>query len=153
MSASPLKDAAEELEQTMAKTAAALIMISGEDVARRSATGKWTKKEILGHLIDSAANNHQKFVRAMTNAGTFLGYDQEAWVSAQRYNLLDWNELIGFWRMYNRHLVTLIKNAEAEDLVKEIGINGSSYTLEFLVTDYLAHLKQHLKQIVPEVEI
>lgn len=153
MSESPLTGAARELEQTVAKAVEVLTNISDEDASKRPAQGKWTKKEILGHLIDSAANNHQKFVRAMTGAGSFTGYDQEAWVSMQRYNYVNWNELIDLWRIYNRHLARIIENAGAEDLTGEIEISGEAYTLEFLMKDYVVHLKHHLNQIVHDAEI
>ena len=66
--------------------------------------GSWTKKEILGHLIDSAAINHQRFVRAQfTDDLVFDGYVQDDWVKVQDYQNRDWRELVELWHGYNRH--------------------------------------------------
>src|SRR5580700_1612062 len=79
--------------------------------------GKWSRKEILGHLIDSAANNHQRFVRGQLDRELITpGYAQEQWVETERFNDREWNELVQFWIAYNRHLLHLISHASPERL-------------------------------------
>src|SRR5215831_2492954 len=71
--------------------------------------GKWSPKQILGHLIDSAANNHLRFVRAqLANDFTFPGYEQERWVDVQRYDSSSWTDLVQLWSYYNLHLLHLM---------------------------------------------
>src|SRR5262252_10395120 len=88
-----------------------LHLIGEAAASRRPAPGKWSKKEILGHLIDSATNNHQRFVRAqISDELTFPGYEQDEWVRRQDYNSKPWNELVELWRLFNRHVAHIIRN-------------------------------------------
>lgn len=134
--------------------------ISDEQSARQPATDKWTIKQILGHLIDSAANNHQRFVRAQfTDDFVFPGYQQENWVNAQKYNDAPWSDLIQLWHFYNLHLLHVIAaipegkftQARIRHNLDEIAWHPvdkkDPTTLDYVVRDYLVHVKHHLDQI------
>jgi len=85
----------------------------------RRAPGKWSPKEIVGHLIDSAANNHQRFVRAQFQDNLiFTGYEQQMWVSAQHYGEASWPSLVSLWKMYNLHLLHLISHIPVHRLTR-----------------------------------
>ena len=126
------------------------LLVAGSDVAaRRPAAGSWSPKEVLGHLIDSAANNHQRFVRAsQAGALEFPPYVQDFWVEFQRHDARDWTEIVGFWHAYNRHLAHVMRQIPAHrfQAICKIG-DATPVTLEFLVRDYVVHLKHHLGQI------
>jgi hypothetical protein len=82
---------------------------------------------------------------------SFVGYAQDFWVEAQRYNDANWLEIIALWENFNRHLAHIIRNAPIEKLENTISIDGSQpFTLRFIMADYLEHLKHHLKQILPD---
>lgn len=144
-----MRDVAEDLRATVEAAAPRLLAIGDAESGARPAPGKWSQKEILGHLIDSAANNHQRFVRAQLGGElTFPGYEQEGWVSLQQYRDLPWEGLVTLWRSYNLHLAHLIGAAPGERLATRCVINERDpVTLEFLMRDYVAHLKSHLGQI------
>ena len=79
------------------------------DVSKSRGAGKWSRKEILGHLIDSAANNHTRFVRAAGQDDLiFPGYAQDDWVRAQNYAAAPWNEVVTLWHSYNRHIARVM---------------------------------------------
>lgn len=120
----------------------------------------WNANQILGHLIDSATNNHSRFVRAQfTDDLEFAGYEQDNWVKAQRYEEESWLDLVQFWTSYNLHLVRIVSVISEEQLTKQrmnhsldkIALNtvpaSKPATLEYLIRDYLDHLKHHLNQI------
>ena len=119
------------------------------DVSRERGAGKWTRKEILGHLIDSAANNHQRFVRAqLTSPFSWPGYDQEAWVRLHQYRARPWVELVDLWVALNRQVAAVIESVPAEKLQTPCSIgNQDPMPLEWWMRDYLRHLKHHLEQI------
>ena len=110
---------------------------------------KWSRKEILGHLIDSAANNHQRFVRAQyVKDFSFPPYEQTEWVRIQHYYSLPWKELLTFWKSYNYHLAHIIKHMPTDCLLRSCTIgSGEPVTIGYVVVDYLGHLQHHLRQI------
>lgn len=110
--------------------------------------GKWSKKEILGHLTDSAANNHQRFVRAQFEELPAISYDQNKWNLYNYHQQADTALLIEFWVSYNKKLAELWKHIPEEALGRKCLAGGNEVTLEFLICDYLAHLEHHLTQIV-----
>lgn len=143
-------DVAADLEQTLARVQPLLHTISDEDASRRPEPEKWSKKEILGHLLDSASNNHQRFVRAAIQKElTFPGYSQDALVDLQRFNEMEWEFLISFWSGYNSFLAKILRGLpqEAGNVRCVIG-NHPAATLGWIAQDYVAHLKHHLNQIV-----
>ena len=111
---------------------------------------KWSKKQVLGHLIDSAANNHQRFIRAQLGQElTFPGYEQEAWVAVQHYQDESWDALVALWQHYNRHLLHVMACVPGDQLSRRCVIGDTDpVTLEFLMKDYVVHLKHHLEQIL-----
>ncbi len=136
----------EELLRTVPKR---LVDISDEDAAARRDPARWSKKELIGHLIDSAANNHQRFVRGQQedpHAGQ--RYEQEFWVSSQSYNTESWPDLVNLWLLYNRHLLHVLKVMPKAVFphVCRIG-DYPPMTLEEVAIDYVVHMEGHLKEL------
>ncbi len=123
--------------------------IGAAEAGVRRAPGKWTRAEVLGHLVDSALNNHQRFVRAqLVEALEFPGYAQEDWVRCQGYASADWPALVELWTCLNRHLAHVVRRIVPEKLAVPCRIgDGEPVSLEDLVADYLRHVRHHLEQI------
>ncbi|NWG28284.1 MAG: DinB family protein [Ignavibacteriaceae bacterium] len=118
----------------------------------KPATNKWSKKELLGHLIDSAANNHHRFVKIQFMPSPFFveGYAQNDWVRIQNYNEKDTKQLVNLWKVYNEHILFLMQNTPEENLNIKIEAEDpfeNADTLLFLMKDYVDHMDHHLKQI------
>ena len=111
--------------------------------------GGWSRKQVIGHLIDSASNNHQRLARAMlSNALEFPGYDQAGNVRVQAVQEADWLLLVSLWANYNRYLAHVIAQVPVDKLETACRIGAREpVTLGFLAADYLAHLRHHLRQI------
>jgi len=124
------------------------------DWGRARGDGQWTRLEILGHLVDSASNNHQRFVRAMAQGDlVWPGYDADAMVRVQQYGTEAPGLLIGFWESYNLHLARLMGLIPEERLAARCVIGGEGeLTLELLVIDYVRHMQHHLRQIFEGME-
>ena len=127
-----------------------LHLVDEAAASRRPAPGKWSKKEILGHLIDSAANNHQRFVRLQLTARIDLpGYDGDEWVRIQGYQDRPWLDIIELWRRYNTQLASVIRHVDAKALRHVWHTpDGKDLDLEFIMRDYVVHLRHHLDQIL-----
>lgn len=136
--------------QYLCDTLPALIkQIPEQEFSQKPATNKWSRKEILGHLIDSAANNHQRFVRVQFEDTPFIVYDQDNWNINSRYQSMDSAHVIAFWEAYNRHLIEVIKRIPEENYLRTCKTNEPEpVTLLWLVKDYVKHLEYHLRQIV-----
>ena len=151
---------AEELRRLASGYAARLRDLPESVVRRRPAPGKWSVAEVIGHLIDSASNNHQRFIRGRwQDALVFPGYAQDDWVAAQRYQQADWKTLIELWRSFNLHLADVMERTPAADRKKQYIQHNfdqvafrsmtadAPATLDWFMEDYVEHFKHHLKQI------
>ena len=141
---------ADELRSEVDAARNRLRVLTDADVTADRGPGKWTRKEILGHLIDSAANNHQRFIRApLSDSFVWPGYEQNAWVSSQRYRDRPWAELVDLWAALNHHVAYAMASVPASRLETRCTIGDDApVTLEWLMRDYLRHLRHHLAQIL-----
>lgn len=155
----------EDFKQTIDSASRQLLDLSAADAEQPRAEEHWSSKQILGHLIDSAANNHARFVLGQLKDDLlFAGYDQDGWVKTNHYQEAVWPQLVELWRAYNLHLFHLMAHADKAKLntpctlhtLQEIAFKSvpqsEPATLEYLMQDYVAHLKHHLNQILPGTE-
>jgi hypothetical protein len=144
-----VSDVATELRALAASVSRELHAATPEAAARRPGAGSWSPKEVLGHLVDSAANNHQRFVRAQqADALTFPGYAQNQWVSSQGYQDADWAHLIALWTHLNLHLADVIARIPPSKYSVPCTIGGdAAVPLEAIVVGYWNHLHHHMAQI------
>jgi hypothetical protein len=116
----------------------------------KPAPDKWSKKEIIGHLIDSAQINLQRFVRCTYEENFKLIYEQVEWVKVERYQEADITELLTLWRLLNRQIIRVLKNYPDDRLQTTCDNSKTSvglHTVEWLAQDYVEHMKHHLKQV------
>jgi hypothetical protein len=141
-----------KLKEVIDTTVPHLKSISELRASEKPYPEKWSIKEILGHLIDSAANNHQRIVRMqeILDIGTFR-YTQLHWVSSQNYQKETWLDIVEFWHRYNAHLSHIIEQIAPGLLVHvcDVGL-PQPVTLEFIIEDYINHLEHHLGQILSD---
>ncbi|HET7220940.1 MAG TPA: DinB family protein [Vicinamibacterales bacterium] len=153
-------DYAEDLRRTVIAVSASLADLSADDAARRPAPGKWSPKEIIGHLVDSAANNHQRFVHAQLQDDlVFPGYAQDAWVDVQRYQDAPWPHLVALWREYNLHIARLMEAVPEKERLRPRSRHNLHQlawaavpedrptTLDYFMCDYVDHLHHHVRQL------
>ena len=144
-----MKDKITRFSKLLNDTPPKLRLITESESKYKPSPDKWSKKEILGHLIDSASNNHQRIVRAqLENLLYFPAYQQMNWVNVQNYRDEPWDQIIIFWESYNLHLLYILTQIPDDkwNNLCTIGTN-KPITLSVLANDYLDHLMHHLQQI------
>ena len=144
-----MRETIARFELVLATAPRRLVDISEADAAHKTDPQRWCRKEILGHLIDSAGNNHQRFIRAqLAPRLEFPNYEQEFWVARQAYAAEPWPDLVNLWLLLNRHLLHVVKAMPVEVYAHEVVIGGHPpMTLSALIASYLDHMDNHLSQI------
>ena len=139
----------------------ALLALPDAGTAERPAPDKWSAREIVGHLIDSASNNHRRFVTARWRDNlVFDGYAQNDWVEAQRYGEAPWPDLVMLWSHFNRHMARVMTGVPEHARSKQHATHNldrvawqpvpadQPATLDYFMNDYVGHLRHHLGQIL-----
>ena len=156
-----MNDWLNDFRQTIDSASEKLTQLEETESERPRAEDHWSSKQIIGHLIDSATNNHARFVVGQLKDDlVFAGYDQDGWVRTNHYQERAWSDLVQLWRSYNLHLHHLMTHADQAKLstpctlhtLQEIAFKtvpkAEPVTLEYLMKDYVDHLKHHLAQIL-----
>ena len=142
------------LENLLTLLAEHWTLFTEDELLNRAGPGRWSRKEVLGHLVDSAANNHSRFVLAqLAGPLQMRAYDQDAWVRLSAYQHLSSAELLALWTTYNRFFLHLLVQIPEETLAVECFTpNANPVTLCWLINDYVLHLEHHVQQIIYEHE-
>ena len=142
-------ETAAKLETVVRESRAWLLDLDEATVRLKPTADRWSIAEVVGHMVDSASNNHHRFIRAQDLSElSFPKYDQNAWVEKNDYHSADWPGLVELWYLYNLQLARVIQRISAEQLTTPCTIGPNEpCTLSFLVEDYLDHLEHHLQKI------
>jgi hypothetical protein len=131
--------------------------IPESDLSFKKLPEKWSKKEILGHLCDSAINNLSRFVRAQFEDEPFkvVPYAQDDWVRVNHYNEMKIEEITDYWSAINKQIINIISNIPEAKLAVKCELGNAAFredetdkTLLWLIEDYVVHMEYHLKQII-----
>lgn len=117
-----------------------LNVTSEEQFSQKPSPEKWSKKEIIGHLIDSAQNNIRRFVAAQYEDNPSITYNQDKWVAISNYQQMDSSLIIQLWYLLNKQIISILENTTADKA--QLTCNG--HTIEWLAADYIKHMKHHI---------
>lgn len=147
-------ETANQLTSTVTTARSEFLALDDATARHKPTSDRWSIAEVVGHLVDSACNNHQRFIRAQeSDTLEFPKYDQNSWAACNNYHERDWQELVELWYFYNLHIAHVMRAIPDDQL--QTPCNITTYepcTLEFLVTDYLDHLNHHLVKIRERLE-
>jgi hypothetical protein len=137
----------EGLQKIMDKIPSKILEYSKEEINHKPVPEKWSKKEILGHLCDSAFNNLQRLVRVQYEEKPWIVYNQDEWVKNQNYQRMEIKQVIDLWLTLHKQLIQVIRNFPEKHLESVLDV-GEEVTAKFIITDYLDHQNHHIKQIL-----
>jgi hypothetical protein len=136
-----------ELEAVIDQHVAALHALLQEKMSYKPSPIKWSKKEIMGHMIDSAQNNIRRFIVSQYEESPSISYRQDNWVAISNYQNYDIADLINLWYLLNKHVAFVLKNIQPE-MMQRTCQTESLHTIEWLAQDYVRHLRHHLHQVL-----
>lgn len=142
-----MQTTATELEQVINKYIGDLQAVSEADMSFKPSPTKWSKREILGHLIDSAQSNIRRFVAGQYEDVPRITYDQDKWVAITNYQQYPLADIIELWYLINKHIVAILKNTSTENAQRQVQTEKLN-TIEWLAKDYIKHLLHHLHQVL-----
>ena len=146
-----MKSTVDELKAVIAKMEPAIRAIPEVEFSAKPRPEKWSRKEVIGHLIDSAQNNLRRFISARTEDRPRIIYEQDFWVSANGYQAARGEDVITLWRLLNERICAVLL-AMPPDSYKSLCNTGRSEpqlnTLEWLAADYVKHMKHHMNQVI-----
>jgi hypothetical protein len=118
-----------------------------DELAKKPLPEKWSKKELIGHLIDSAQNNLRRFIVAQYEDNPFIVYKQDEWVRMNHYQQSIAKDLVLLWSLLNRQIVSVLENTPAAN-AERLCLTEASHSIAFLVADYNRHMLHHLHQVL-----
>jgi len=136
-----------QLESIIDQHLAAIQSVSGSEMIFKPSPSKWSKKEILGHMVDSAQNNIRRFILAQYEENPKIVYNQDKWVAIADYQHYNSADLINLWYLLNKHIVVILKNMSVE-MAQRKSQTGELHTIEWLAQDYIKHLVHHVHQVL-----
>ena len=138
-----MKHIAKQLEELVNEYTPLMKAIDPDSLAHKPAPNKWSKKEIIGHLIDSALTNSRRFIVAQYEESPHIVYAQDSWVAASAYQQYDKEDLVELWALLNKHICHILRNTP-EHLWSRTCMTQELHTIEWLAEDYVKHLKHHM---------
>ncbi|MBC7875437.1 MAG: DinB family protein [Ferruginibacter sp.] len=142
-----MESIATELEIFLDRHTTALASLTENEMAQKPSPAKWSKKEIIGHLIDSAESNIRRFVVAQYEDNPVINYNQDKWVAIANYQQWNKGDLINLWYLLNKQVCEILKNTSAETALRTCQ-TGELHTIEWLAVDYIKHLRHHIHQVL-----
>lgn len=142
-----MKTTAMELEKIIEGYLPGLNSLSEEHALHKPSATKWSKKELVGHLIDSAENNIRRLIVSQYEENTTIMYKQDDWVAINNYQQQHLEDLVQLWYLLNKQMSNILKNMPAETAQRTC-LSPDAHTIEWLANDYINHLKHHMHQLL-----
>lgn len=147
-----MKDTVHELSHIVEEFTNKISQLSEEAFSAKPNPEKWSKKEVLGHLIDSASNNLRRFICGQYEPGPKIVYQQDFWVTANNYQHVKKDNVIQLWRLLNEQICEVLQTMPEQNMSLPADTGKDKvqlHSIKWLAEDYVKHLKHHLNQILP----
>jgi hypothetical protein len=142
-----MESIAKDLEAVISRYLPGLKSLDESRLAHKTTPSKWSKKELIGHMIDSAQSNIRRFIVAQYEEMPTITYNQDKWVAMAGYQQWNSSELIDLWYLLNRQICEILKNISPEMAQRQC-MTEELHTVEWLAKDYIKHLEHHMHQVL-----
>jgi hypothetical protein len=143
-----MKEISRELLDIVSEYAHRFNAIPESEFSAKPLATKWSKKEVVGHLVDSAQNNLRRFICGQYEAEPpFIAYQQDFWVNSNGYQQMESSDVIRLWQLLNQRIAAVLMNMPEQNYRKQCN-TGALHSLDWLAVDYLKHMKHHINQII-----
>ena len=142
-----MQSIASELLTTIHEYLPKLKLLTEDGSSIKPSPNKWSKKEVIGHLVDSAQNNIRRFIVAQYDNNPLIVYRQDNWVSINNYQSYQLEDLVQLWYLLNKQICSILSNT-SQDILQRTCQTESLHTIEWLAKDYIKHMKHHLHQVL-----
>src|SRR5678815_4830118 len=142
-----MQSTASDLWTTIHEYLPQLKLLPEEGSSMKPLPNKWSKKEVIGHLVDSAQNNIRRFIVAQYDTNPLIVYRQDDWVSINNYQSYQLEDLVQLWYLLNKQICSILSNT-SQDVLQRTCQTESLHTIEWLAEDYIKHMKHHLHQVL-----
>ena len=147
-----MKNTIQELQSLINEYSNKFSAINETDFSHKPLPTKWSRKEVVGHLIDSAQNNLRRFIVAQYEPQTKIIYEQDFWVNVNGYQQMKKEETIALWRLMNERICDVLRSMPESNYEKESNTGNTEvqlHSIQWLAEDYVKHIKHHLNQVIP----
>jgi len=134
-----------ELGATIEEYLPKLRLLTDEESSIKPLPNKWSKKEVIGHLIDSAQNNIRRFIVTQYESNPLIIYRQDEWIAINNYQVWSMEDLVQLWYLLNKQICSILNNT-SEEILRRTCQTETSHSIEWLAKDYIKHMKHHLHQ-------
>jgi hypothetical protein len=148
-----MENVVNELRSVVEAYSQKFYQISDSDFSAKLNPVKWSKKEVIGHLVDSAQNNLRRFIVGQYDHQPNIIYQQDFWVQANNYQHAKKDDVIELWRLINNQIAAILTSMPKENYTKICNTGKETpelHTIEWLASDYVRHLKHHINQVIPK---
>jgi len=142
-----MQSIASELLTTIHEYLPKLKLLTEDGSSIKPSANKWSKKEVIGHLVDSAQNNIRRFIVAQHDNNPLIVYRQDDWVSINNYQSYQLEDLVQLWYLLNKQICSILSNT-SQDILQRTCQTESLHTIEWLAKDYIKHMKHHLHSVL-----
>jgi len=134
------------LQSQVEETLATLRALTPEQTFKRYAGGKWSIREVVGHIIDAERIFAYRALRFARNDRTPLhGFEQDGYIAPGRFDERPWEDLLEELEVVRRGVLLLLGGFDEAAWLRRGVASGAEITVRALAYVIAGHELHHMK--------